>query len=307
MRKRGLAVLYELAKQHQQIVYIGSDVGKGTLSEFQAEMPERFFVEGISEAYVVGMAAGMAMNGKIPFVNTISTFLSRRAHEQIAVDICLGNHPVRIYANGGGLVYGPLGPTHQAIEDIALMRALPNMTVVAPSDADEMERLVRASVDYPGPIYIRVARGGDPIVSKPNPDFAIGRAELDVQPGELLFVTTGVMRQVGLSVIETLAKSGVKAGLVHCHTVKPLDSDILDPLLRETPAVISLEEHTICGGLGSAVAERIARGARHPKGRFEMVGIPDVFSEMYGRQGDQFAHLGLDHDAVLKAAQKLLA
>ena len=160
-----LNTVYELAKIDQRIFFIGSDLGVNTLNEFRVNIPERFIMEGISEANIVGLAAGLALDGKIPFVNTIATFLTRRAYEQICVDICLHNLPVRLIGNGGGLVYAPLGPTHMATEDIAIMRALPNMTVLSPCDANEMRALLEQSIEWPGPIYIRVAKGGDPVIS----------------------------------------------------------------------------------------------------------------------------------------------
>lgn len=306
MRKRGLETVYKLATQHQNVLYIGSDVGKGTLSQFQQEYPDRYFIEGISEQHVIGMAAGLAMNGKIPYVNTIATFLTRRCYDQIAMDVCLGNYPVRLYANGGGLVYAPLGPTHEAIDDIALMRALPNMTVFAPSDADEMERGVIASYDWPGPVYIRVAKGGDDIVSGESDDFEMGKAVIHREPGDVLFITTGVTRQVAIEVCEKLAADGVRAGIIHVHTIKPLDTELIDAYLRQTRLVISIEEHNIIGGLGSAIAERIAEGARHPKGRFKRLGIPDRFAEKYGRQHNLFQHFGFDAEGVLRETRELL-
>ena len=168
MRKTCLDMVYELAKADDRIVFIGSDLGAGTLSEMQKNMPERFFMEGVSEANIIGMAAGLAMDGFIPYVNTISTFITRRCYEQIAIDLCLHNLPVKLIANGGGLVYAPLGPTHLAIEDIAIMRSLPNMNIVSPSDAEEMKRFMNQSKEIKGPVYIRLAKGGDEIVSDPK-------------------------------------------------------------------------------------------------------------------------------------------
>ena len=165
MRRTCLDMVYELAKVDPRIFFIGSDLGYGTLKEFREEIPERFFMEGVSEANVVGMAAGLAMEGKIPYVNTIATFITRRCFEQIVLDLCLHNVRVRLIGNGGGLVYAPLGPTHLATEDISIMRACPGMTIVAPADADEMRRLMPLTVEHDGPIYIRLAKGFDPIVN----------------------------------------------------------------------------------------------------------------------------------------------
>src|SRR6267143_2196339 len=151
MRKTCLDMVYELARKDERIFFIGSDLGVGTLKQFKAEMPDRFFMEGVSEANIVGIAAGLALEGKIVYINTIATFLTRRCFEQVALDLCLHNANVRLIASGGGLVYAPLGPTHEAIDDIAIFRALSGMPSIAPSDAEEMKRLMPATVDHPGP------------------------------------------------------------------------------------------------------------------------------------------------------------
>ena len=174
MRKRCLDMVYTLAQRDERVVFIGSDLSPGLLGEMKKAYPARYYMEGVAEANIIGMAAGMAMEGLVPYVNTIATFITRRCYEQVALDLCLHDLPVRLIGNGGGYVYAPLGPTHQAIEDIAIMRALPNMTVAAVCDAEEMTRLMTASLEWPHPIYIRLGKGGDPIVSRP------GRASLFV-------------------------------------------------------------------------------------------------------------------------------
>ena len=270
-------------------------------------MPDRYFVEGIAEAYVVGLAAGLAMSGKIPFVNTIATFLPRRCYDQIAVDVCMGNHDVRLYANGGGLVYAPLGPTHLAIDDIALMRALPNMTVIAPADADEMERAVRASEKHKGPVYFRVARGGDPLVPQDEHKFQIGKAIVLREPKEILLIASGIMVHRAIEVADQLKSEGIQTGVINMHTIKPLDVETLSDYLSTTPNIITLEEHSIIGGLGSAVAQLIAEGTRHPQGLFRVMGIPDCFPDKYGRQGDLIKYFGLEVKDILEVSRKMLS
>src|ERR1044071_8103799 len=168
MRKRSLDMVHTLAKRDERVVFIGSDLSPKLLGEMKNEVPSRYYMEGIAEANIIGMAAGMAMDGFITYVNTIATFITRRCYEQVAVDLCLHDLPVRLTGNGGGLVYAPLGPTHLAIEDIAIMRALPRMTVTAVCDAEEMTRLMDATLEWPHPIYIRLGKGGDPVISKPE-------------------------------------------------------------------------------------------------------------------------------------------
>src|SRR5229473_1303360 len=196
MRAACVDKIFELAKRDTRVVYIGSDLDEDITQRIKAEMPGRGFMEGISEQHLVGMSAGLAMEGMIPYFHTIATFITRRCYEQVAVDVCLHNLPVRLIGNGGGLVYAPLGPTHLAIEDIAIMRALPNMTVVSVCDADEMKRFMDQTLDWPGPIYIRLAKGFDPIVSCPEPGFEIGKAivmrEAAGTRNRVLLIATGV-------------------------------------------------------------------------------------------------------------------
>src|SRR5213083_1419215 len=231
MRKRSLDMVHALAKRDERVVFIGSDLSPNLLGEMKKEFPSRYYMEGIAEANIIGMAAGMAMDGFVPYVNTIATFITRRCYEQVAVDLCLHNLPVRLIGNGGGLVYAPLGPTHLAIEDIAIMRALPNMTVVSVCDAEEMKRFMDQTLDWPGPIYIRLAKGYDPIVSLPELEFAIGKAivmrEAAGPRRRVLIVSTGVATTRVLAAADALATDGIECTIMHMHTVKPLDTETL--------------------------------------------------------------------------------
>ncbi|MBF5093481.1 transketolase [Azospirillum sp. INR13] len=307
MRATCLNMVHALAKRDPRVLYIGSDPGAGTLNAMKAEFPERFFIEGISEANVIGMAAGLAMEGYVPYVNTIATFLTRRCYDQIAIDLCLHKLPVRLAANGGGVVYAPLGPTHQAIEDIAIMRALPDMTVVAVSDAEEMKRFMDQSLDWPGPIYIRFGKGNDPVVSRPENGFSIGKAILMREPGDVLIVSTGVMTSRALAAAEALDGDGIGCGVLHMHTVKPLDAEALVRLAREVRLVVTVEEHTRIGGLGSAVLEALSDvpGLRMPT--VARLGIPDVFSHKYGSQDDLLRLYGLDAGSIAGTVRATLA
>ena len=284
MRQTCLQMVYELAKADERILFIGSDLGVGTMDEFKMEMPERFFMEGVSEANLIGVAAGLALEGKVPYVNTIATFITRRCFEQLVVDLCLHNANVRLIGNGGGLVYAPLGPTHEAIEDIAILRALPNMTIVAPADADEMRRLMPKTVDHPGPVYIRLAKGYDPIVTNDDSPFEIGKAVPMREGGDALILTTGITLGIALEAAEVLAGQGLEASVLHCHTIKPLDIDAILEHAGPVPVVVSVEEHSRIGGLGSAVAEVVAEANFDPAKRFRRIGLPDLFPDQYGSQ-----------------------
>lgn len=306
MRENCLKMVYELAKQDERVVFVGSDLGVGVLAEFKKEIPARFFMEGVSEQNLVGLAAGLAMEGHVVYLNTIATFLSRRCYEQVAVDLCLHNVNVRLIANGGGVVYAPLGPTHLAIEDIAIMRALPNMTVVAPADAPEMIRFMKASVDHPGPIYIRVAKGHDPVVTTDTGPFVIGKAVPMRDGDEALITTTGVGLQVSLAAAEKLAAAGVKAAVLHFPTIKPLDTAALHAHAERAAVIVSAEEHTVIGGLGSAVAEYLAETDLLHGRRFKRVGIPDVFPSVYGDQNGMMRKYGVSADNIAARVQDLL-
>lgn len=306
MRKTSLDYVYKLAQGDERVVFIGSDLGPGVLADMKASMPERFFMEGVSEQHVVGMAAGMAMEGFVPYVNTIATFLTRRCYEQVALDVCLQNLPVRLISNGGGLVYAPLGPTHLAVEDIAIMRALPNMTVVAPCDADEMARFMEKTVDWPYPIYIRLAKGYDEVVSQSNLGFEIGKAILMREPGDGLFITTGVMTQIALQAVDELKKDNIDCGIMHMHTIKPIDADALSQWIPKVGGIVTVEEHTRIGGLGSAVLEYCSDEMPEYSSKIFRMGLPDKFADKYGSQNSLLAHFGISVDSLCNAMKEKL-
>jgi transketolase len=289
MRKTSLDMVYELAKRDRRVVFIGSDLGPDTLKQLKAEFPGQFLMEGVSEANIVTMAAGLAMEGKIPYINTIATFLTRRCFEQIVLDLGLHNTRVRLIASGGGVVYAPLGPTHLAIDDIAILRAVPNMTILAPADADEMRRLMLQTLEVDGPIYVRLGKGGDPIVSRDDLPCEIGKAILMSEGKDALIVCTGICLQVALAAAAELEKEGISASVLHMHTLKPLDAAAVHENAARVPIVVTIEEHTLVGGLGSAVAEIIAEAGFNPAKRFKRIGIPDVFPDEYGSQASLMA------------------
>lgn len=309
MRKTCLDMVARLAQRDARVVFVGSDLSPGLLDDMKQAYPDRHYMEGVSEANVIGMAAGLAMEGYVPYVNTIATFITRRCYEQVAVDLCIHDLPVRLIGNGGGYVYAPLGPTHQAIEDIAIMRALPNMTVVCPADAEEMTRFMEASIDWPHPIYIRLAKGGDPVVTRGFDRFEIGRGYLlrDDSASRVLLVGTGVATTRALKAAETLASDGVRCRVLHLPTVKPLDAGMLVDLARTAELVVTVEEHTRIGGLGSAVADALIDGLDGRVPRMRRLAIPDAFAVNYGSQDDLMAHFGLQPPAIVAAVRGALA
>jgi transketolase len=312
MRATCVNMVYELAKRDDRVVFIGSDLSPGLLAGMKRDYPDRWYMEGVSEANVIGMAAGMALEGYLPYVNTIATFITRRCYEQVAVDLCLHDLPVRLIGNGGGFVYAPLGPTHEAIEDIAIMRALPNMTVVAPADAEEMKRFMAVTPEWPHPIYIRLAKGGDEVVTTPENGFEIGKAillrEASAGGGKpVLLVGTGVATTQALHAAEMLAGDNISSHVLHMPTVKPLDIAALEQLARGARLVVTVEEHTIIGGLGSAVTDALVERMDGKVPRMRRLGIPDVFAKDYGSQEWLMESFGISAAQIADAVRKALA
>ena len=305
MRKTALEMVYDFAKQDERIVFIGSDLSQGTLERFRKEMPDRFFIEGVCEANIIGMAAGLAAEGRIVYVNTLAVFLTRRAYEQIALDLCLHNLNVRLIGNGGGLVYAPLGPTHLAIEDFALMRAVPNMTILAPADADEMRRFMPLTVDHQGPVYIRLGKGNEAIVTPEDEDAVIGKAVPIRNGADVLLVSTGVTLGIAREAAARLSQAGCEAAILHCPTVKPIDAEAILAAAGQVPFIITLEEHVRTGGLGSAVAELVAETQWDRPKRVIRLALPDAFTDKYGSQAELLELAGLTPEQVVSTARSL--
>ena len=306
MRKTCLQMVYQLAKSDPRIFFIGSDLGAETLQQFKEEIPDRFFMEGISEANIIGMAAGLALDGKIPYVNSIATFITRRCFEQVVLDLCLHKVKVRLIGNGAGLVYAPLGPTHEAIEDLTIMRAIPNMTILAPADAEEMKRLMPLTVDRPGPIYIRLAKGYDPIVTNDDVMFEIGKAIPMRKGSDALIVTTGITLKTALSASSSLSDAGIESAILHMPTIKPLDVEAVLNMARQVKAIVTVEEHTVVGGLGSAVAEVLAEANFGRPKHFKRIGIPDVFPDKYGSQKSLMEYYGIKEEMIVNIIKQFL-
>ena len=291
MRKTCLDTVYEIAKKNKKVIFIGSDLGPGVLDKFKKEMPKRFFMEGVCEQGIIGMSAGLALDGFIPYVNTIATFITRRCYEQVIVDLCLHNLPVKLIGNGGGLVYAPLGPTHQAIEDISIMRSLPNMSIIAPCDAVEMKALMKQTVNYKKPLYIRLAKGGDKIITKNEEKIKIGKGVIKIKPKDSLFISTGVMTQIAIAAATKINKEGEhKCGVLHLNTIKPLDKDILMKLIPKVRKIITVEENVLAGGFGSSILEFVSDYCPENLHKISRIGLPDKFINKYGTQ-DQLINL----------------
>lgn len=297
MRKMGLATISKLAKENSEVIFIGSDLGPGVLEDLKNEKPEQFFMEGISEAHVLGMAAGLSMDGHIVYVNTIATFLVKRSLEQLAIDICAENLNVRLYGNGGGLVYGPLGYTHTCLDDFAILQGLPNITVLAPADSHEMKALVEESLTHKGPIYIRLGKGGDLICTEQS-KIKIGLAQYfgEEESGDILLVTTGIMLQRSLEIKELLCKKGLVVNILHNSTVKPMDSKSLAKYSKTHKKVVVLEEHLKHGGLGSIVSQCLFEEKIYVD--YNHFHLGNDYVHEYGRQEELFEFFDLTPEKI---------
>ena len=311
MRETCIKMIGELAKTDERVVFIGSDLSPGLLKDMKAAYPDRHYMEGVYEQNIIGMAAGLAMDGYIPYVNTIATFITRRCYEQIAIDICMHKLPVRLIGNGGGVVYAPLGPTHLATEDISLMRALPNMTVVSVCDADEMVRFMKETIAWPHPIYIRLGKGYDEVVSVEGVPFEIGKVikmhqTASIGKMNILLISTGVMTQRALKLAKALEELCVNVTVLHAHTVKPLDEEAILHHAKISQLVVTLEEHTLIGGLGSAVTDLLVEEMGTQMPLTKRFALPDRFPEKYGSQELILDYYGLSPEKLFAALSELL-
>lgn len=306
MRTAFIETLYELARTDARIMLVVGDLGFGVVTRFAEDLPRQFVNAGVSEQSMAGLAAGMALEGRIVFTYSIANFPVIRCLEQIRNDICYHDLNVKVVAVGGGMVYGALGASHFATEDLALLRAMPGMTVVAPNDARETAEAVRALVCQPGPGYLRISRGGDSRTDNPAIPFELGKAILIREGGDAAILATGGMLQAGLQAAEQLDDEGIRCRVLSFHTVKPLDKLAVRSAASETGAVLTLEEHSVVGGFGSAVAETILESGISLR-VFRRIGLPDRFPDTVGGHEYLKKRHGLDGAGVAVAIRKALA
>ena len=306
MRNEALKTVYKIAKKNKKVIFIGSDLGNKVLDQMKEEIPNQFLMEGICEQNIVGMSAGLAMEGFIPFVNTIGTFLTRRCFEQIYIDLCLHKLPVKLLGNGGGGVYASLGPTHLSLEDFSILRSIPNMTILAPCDKVEMKNLITESIKYKNPIYIRFALGGEKIITKPNYKSKIGRAMEVLPKRKLNIISTGSMTQTSLEVAKTIKlKKKIDIGVLHIATIKPLDKKRIINFIKKSEKVVIVEEHFKSGGLGSAILELCNEEMRNYNCMIKIIGIPDKFPDQNPNHDFIKKHWNLDLKSLVKKISKI--
>ena len=294
--------LVELGKENERIVVLDADLCKSTMTRlFEQEFGERFFEMGIGEQNMISVAAGLAISGKIAFANSFAVFATGRPYDQIRVS-CIGNINIKIMGSSCGLSDFGDGATHQGIEDIAIMRSLPNMTILSPADGIETKKMVRAAAEHEGPVYLRVPRNEVPDVTDEKEKFEIGKPSVIREGKDVTVFTYGYMVYKSLKAAEALEKDGVSVRVVNVGTLKPIDEEAIRKLASGMKGVVVIEEHTIIGGLASAVAY-ILRGQAIP---MEAIAIQDCFGQSALSYEELLDHYGLTDAAVVKAVKKVL-
>jgi transketolase len=283
MRTAFVETLFALAKQDDRIVLIVGDLGFNVVTQFMEQLPRQFLNAGVAEQNMTAIAAGMALSGKIVFTYSIANFPTLRCLEQVRNDVCYHDANVKIVSVGGGFAYGSMGVTHHATEDLAVMRALPGMVVVAPGDPVETRAATRAITAYPGPCFLRLGKAGEPNVHQAEIEFELGKAIRVREGRDATLISTGGLLHTTVRAAARLAGEGIETRVLSMHTLKPLDNDAVLAAARETRAIMTIEEHSIIGGLGSAVAEVLAE-ADGAKVAFKRIGLPSMFSPQVGSQ-----------------------
>lgn len=296
--------LLELGRKHKDIVVLDADLSKSTkTSLFAREFPDRFFNMGVAEQDMMNTAAGLALSGKLVFASTFAIFASLRALDQVRNTIAFSNLNVRIVASHGGLSVGPDGASHQSIEDIGIMRGIPNMRVISPADAVETTKAITDSLNHKGPFYFRLGRPKFPVIFDDSYDFRLGKAVTVREGDDVALLGTGLMVHKALEAAAILKKSGVEAEVVNVSTIKPLDNKKILQLTEKVKAILTCEEHSIYNGLGSAVSEVLAENSIPIP--FRRTGLKDVFGQS-GDPEDLLSFYGLDGQSIARAARRLM-
>ena len=299
-------VLCGLGEKNEKIVGLSADLAKSTkIGKFGDKFPERFFNVGIAEQNLFGIAAGLAKSGLIPFVSTMAAFAAMRAAEQVRTDICYQNLNCKIIATHAGTSFGAAGTTHHCTEDIAIMRSFANMTVIVPADGIETANAVKACVEYPGPVYIRIGRGFEPrFYEKEENGFKIGKAIEVAEGTDITLICCGITVLQAFEAARFLKeKDGLSVRVLNMHTITPLDEDAVRKAIEETRSIITFEDHNIHGGLGSAVADVIASSGKGCA--FTKVGIPDCYCEV-GYPEDLYSHYKIDTDGIIEKVRETM-
>jgi len=282
MRIAFVKTLLKEVKGNKNIMLLTADLGFSVFEEYIKKYSKQYLNVGIAEQNMTGMAAGMAMEGKIPIIYSIVPFATMRNFEQIRNDLCYQNMNVKIVGVGAGFSYGPYAHTHHGLEDIGILRTLSNLIILCPGDPIEVALATKAMLNHVGPVYLRLGKAGEPNIHKTIPNFKIGKGILIEDGKDVTIVGTSTFLQRAWDVTSLLKEKGLSVRLISMHTIKPLDAKIILDSVKKTPAIFTLEEHSVIGGLGSAVAETLAEN--NSKIKFKRIGVPDRFTKVMGNQ-----------------------
>ena len=299
MRAAFAKEIESLSELDERIVLLSGDIGNRMFDTYKGKFPDRFYNCGVAEANMTGMAAGLALCGLRPVTYTITAFNTVRCLEQIRIDVCYQNLPVIIVGVGGGLSYSSLNATHHALEDIAFLRVIPNMTVICPGDAWEVRSAIRAALKIDGPVYIRIAKKNEPLIHNGIPNFEIGKGIVIRSGTDVCFLNSGSLLPSAVAASEALMKKGISVQIVSMHTVKPLDETLLQDIFSKFPQVFTLEEHSILGGFGGSVAEWLSDQI-NPKGQLTRIGTGDQFMYEAGEKEYAQEYFGITTEHIVE-------
>lgn len=304
MRNSFVNSIYKVTKINSDVLCLVGDIGAFLLRNYIKDFPANYYNLGAAEANMVGVAAGFALSGKIPFVYTITPFITSRVYEQIKLDVCYNGANVKLVGVGSGVSYGTMGSTHHSLEDIAIMRALPNMVIISPSDPSEVEEAIFAAMKHNGPVYIRLTLSSDTLDYKRG-IFKIGQARIVRKGIDAAIIATGDMVSIACEAAEVLKKNNISTYVVNMHTIKPIDEKLIKKLSRQCKAIISIEEHSIIGGLGSAVSSIISQ-YKENNARYKIMGFNDIFCKEYSKDKKKiFEKYGLSTKYLVKTMLSL--
>ena len=292
------------AKKNKDVILLTADLGFSVFEKLMDELPAQYLNVGVAEQNMTGMAAGMAMEGKIPFIYSIVPFATMRNFEQIRNDVCYQNQNVKIVGVGAGFSYGPYGHTHHGLEDIGILRTLPNMVILTPGDPVEVALATKEMVKHTGPVYLRLGKAGEPALYKTKPKFIIGKGIILQEGSDITIIGTSTLLYRAFEVTESLKKKRISVRFISMPTIKPLDEKIILESAKKTKAIVTIEEHSVIGGLGSAVSEVLAENTNNIL--FKRIGVPDRFTKVMGLQEYMRRANGLTTDQIVDTILRIL-
>lgn len=305
MRNAYCRMLHKIMAKDPSVFALTADIGFRNFDAIRRDFPERFINVGVAESNMIGVAAGLTLSGKKVFVFTLAPFVTMRCFEQIRVDLCYQQLPVKIIGAGGGFVYGHQGTTHHAVEDVGILRTLPHMNIICPVDPIETSKAVKASMDVNGPVYIRIGRNNEPVLHEKDYTFKMGESVLMCEGHDVTIIGSGTILKNALDAAAALKHENISVRVINMHTIKPIDRKRIIESARETKVILTIEEHSIIGGLGSAVAEVLAEEACGVV-KFKRLGLNDVYCRIHADYLDLQKEHNLCKDAIGSSIKHLL-